>query len=119
MAAIACNPNVVAIRKRWSHHQLNNVLDYVPLADPVRGIYGATPVETMHAFRKGMIEVVTFLILDNVPPSKLAALDALAIRFHKAHRQTIRRTFPATDFSQGITNLTKIFAAEQLGLVFL
>jgi hypothetical protein len=44
-------------------------------------------------------------------------LDALAIRFHKSHRQTIRRTFPATDFSQGITNLTKISAADRLGLV--
>jgi hypothetical protein len=59
------------------------------------------------------------LILDNVPKSKLAALDALAIWFHKSHRQTIRRTFPATDFSQGITNLSKISAAERLGLVFL
>jgi Plavaka transposase len=118
IADIARNPNA-AIRKRWSQHQLNNVFDFVPMADPVRGIYGATPVETMHAFRKGMIEVVTFLVLDNVPPSKLAALDALAIRFHKSHRQTIRKTFPATDFSQGITNLSKISAAERLGLVFL
>ena len=118
IAEVARHPNL-AIRKRWSQHQLNNVFDFVPMADPVRGIYGATPVETMHAFRKGMIEVVTFLVLENVPPSKLAALDALAIRFHNAHRQTIRRTYPATDFSQGITNLTKISAAERLGLVFL
>jgi Plavaka transposase len=118
IAEIARHPQL-ALRKRWSQHQLNNVFDYVPMADPVRGIYGATPVETMHAFRKGMIEVVTFLVLENVPPSKLAALDALAISFHKSHRQTIRRTFPATDFSQGITNLTKISAAERLGLVFL
>jgi hypothetical protein len=109
----------VDIRKRWSQHKLNNVFDYVPMADPLRGIYGSTPVETMHAFRKGMIEMVTFLVLENVPPSKLAALDALAIRFHRTHRQTIRSTFPATDFSQGITNLTKISASERLGLVFL
>ena len=118
MAAIAKHPKA-AIQKQWSQHKLNNVFDYVPLADPIRGIYGATPVETMHAFRKGMIEVVTFMVLDNVPQSKLAALDALAIRFHKSHRQTIRRSYPATDFSQGITNLTKISAAERLGLVFL
>ncbi len=95
------------------------MFDYIPLADPVRGIYGAIPVETMHAFCGGLIVVVTFLILDNIPPSKSAALDALATRFHKSHRQTIRRTFPATDFSQSITNLTKISAAERLGLVFL
>jgi hypothetical protein len=118
ISAIARDPNV-ATRKRWSQHRLHNVFDSIPMADPIRGIYGATPVETMHAFRKGMIEMVTFLILENVPPSQLAALDALAIRFHNTHRQTIRRTFPATDFSQGITNLTKISAAERLGLVFL
>ena len=40
---------------------------HVPLADPIRGIFGATPVETMHAFRKGVIEVVTFLVLNNIP----------------------------------------------------
>ncbi len=118
IASIARNSNQ-ALRKRWSQHRLNNVFDYVPMADPIRGIYGAMPIETMHAFRKGMIEMVTFLILDSVPKSKLAALDALAIRFHKSHRQTIRQTFPATDFSQGITNLSKISAAERLGLVFL
>ena len=85
------------------------------MVDPIRGINGATPIETMRAFRKEMIEMVTFLILDNVPKRKLAALDALAIRFHKSHRQTICRTFPATDFSQGITTLSKISAAERLG----
>jgi hypothetical protein len=118
IASIARNSNQ-ALRKRWSQHRLNNVFDYVPMADPIRGVYGATPIETMHAFCKGMIEMVTFLILDNVPKRKLAALDALAIRFHKLHRQTIRQTFPATDFRQGITNLSKISAAERLGLVFL
>ena len=89
------------------------------MADPDCGIYGTTPIETMHAFCKGIIEMVTFLILDYVPKSKLAALDVLAIRFHKSYRQTIRRMFPATNFSQDITNLSKISAAECLGLVFL
>ncbi|KAI2507626.1 hypothetical protein MHU86_6813 [Fragilaria crotonensis] len=117
ISSIARDLNV-ATRKQWSQHRLNNVFDSIPMADPIRGRYGATPVEIMHAFRKGMIKMVTFLILENVPPSKLAALDALAIRFHNTHRPTIRRTFPATDLSQGITNLTKISTAERLGLVF-
>jgi hypothetical protein len=30
-----------------------------------------------------------------------------------------RKKYPATDFSNGITNLTKISASERLGLVFL
>ena len=106
-------------RTRWSQHRVDNVFNKVPLADPVRGILGATPVETMHAFRKGLIETVTYLVLENVPASKKAALDRLAIHFHKHHRQTHRKSYPSTDFSNGITNLTKISAAERLGLVFL
>ena len=68
-----------ATRKHWSQpHRLETAFNYVPLADPIRGIFGATPNETMHCFRRGMIEVVTFLVLTNVPVSKLAALDRIA-----------------------------------------
>jgi hypothetical protein len=72
-------------RKRWSQHCHDSVYQYVPMADPIRGICGSTPVETMHCFCKGMIEIVTFLVLENVPASKKAALDGLAIHFHKTH----------------------------------
>jgi hypothetical protein len=69
-------------------------------ADPERGIFGATPVETMHAFRKGVIEKVTKLVLESLPASKKAAFDDLAIAFHKSHRQTHRKEYPSTDFSK-------------------
>ena len=118
MAQVASGPNS-ALRTRWSQHQMTNAFDSIPLADPVRGIFGATPVETMHAYRKGIIEKVTFLVLENIPASKKADLDYLAVRFHKTHRQTYRKAYPATDFSNGITNLTRISASERLGLVFL
>jgi hypothetical protein len=118
MARIARSPNE-ALRATWSQHRLDNAFDKLPMADPVvRGIFGALPVETIHAFRKGLIKVVTFLILDNITATDLAALDTLAIEFRKSHCQTIRRTYPVTDFSNGITNLTKISAAGHLGLVF-
>ena len=80
---------------------------------------GATPVKTKHAFRKGLIDHVTFLVLDNVPASRKAALDTLAVQLHQRHRQTYRSTYPATNFSCGVTNLTKVTARERLPLVFL
>ena len=118
MAMIAASDNK-DIRARWSQHAVQNAFQNVVLADHVRGIFGATPVETMHAFRKGLIEHVTFLVLDNVPASRKAALDTLAVQFHQRHRQTYRSRYPATDFSRGVTNLTKVTARERLGLVFL
>jgi hypothetical protein len=118
MHLIACSADT-QLRQRWSQHHLDNAFHHVVFGDPTRGIFGATPVETMHGYQKGMIEVVTFMILDNIPPRQKAALDRLAVQFHKSHRQTHRKTYPATDFSNGITNLTKISAAERVGLVFL
>ena len=106
-------------RKRWSQHKLNNVFFRIPMADPVFGIMGSTPTETMHAFRKGMIEKVTLLVFEKLTAGQKAKLDGLAVDFHKKHPQTYRSTYPATDFSNGITNLTKITANERLGLVFL
>jgi hypothetical protein len=48
----------------------------------------ATPFETMHAYCNGMIEVVNLLVLKNVPATKKATLDAIAVHhFHKTHRQ--------------------------------
>ena len=72
LAQIAVFPNNV-LCQRWSQHALDNAYNHVPLADPIRGIFGATPVETMHAVCKGMIEVVTFLVLHNVPKKQKAA----------------------------------------------
>ena len=118
MHVIAQSENV-ALRQRWSQHYLDNAFRNVTMADPDRGIFGATPVETLHAVRKGLVEMITFVVLDNVPASKKAALDCLALRFHTSHRQTCRSTFPKTTFCNGITNITKISAAERLGLVFL
>ena len=109
----------LTMQQRWSQHALNNAFNYVSFADPDRGIFGANPVETLHAFRKGLVEMVSYVVLENVPVSKKAALDYRALRFHRTHRQTCRSTFPTTSFSNGITNITKISAAERIGLVFI
>ena len=88
MAMIAAS-NDKTIRARWSQHVVLNAFQDVVLADHVRGIFGSTLFETMHAFRKGLIEHVTFLVLDNVPASRKDALDTLAtlaVQFHQQHR---------------------------------
>ena len=122
---LSCNMDWIAqgnnkeLQTRWLQHKLDNTFYHMPLAaDTERGIFGATPVETMHAYRKDIIERVTFLVLDNVPASKKALLDDLAFKFPKSHRQTWLGNFHATDFTNGITYLTKISASECLSLVF-
>ena len=53
------------LRQKWSQHRVDNAFNHV-VADPVRGIMGATPTEIMHVFRNGMIAIVTYLVLENV-----------------------------------------------------
>ena len=84
-----------------------------------KNFFGVTPVETIHAFYKDLIEHVTFLELDNITASRKAALNTLAVQFHQRHRQTYHTRYPASHFSRGVTNLTKVTARKRLGLVFL
>jgi hypothetical protein len=78
------------LQTHWSQHKLENAFNHMPLADPERGMFGATPVETMQAYGKGINEMVAFLVLDHVPASKKALLNNLAFKFHKSHHQTWR-----------------------------
>jgi hypothetical protein len=107
------------MRKKWSQHKLENAFNDVAFADPVRGIFGATPIETLHCIRKGVIEYVTsFVIADDIKERELNLFNALASAFHKSHRQTYRKSFPTTDFSKGIV-ASKLSATERVGLIFL
>ena len=108
-----------ALQKRWSQHRVQNTYYNMPLADPRRGVFGCTPVETMHAVRLGLIAKVTSWILETLTDSQSALLDNVAIDFHKRHFQTYRKSYPGTDFSHGVTNLTRLTASERVGLLFL
>lgn len=116
--AVATSNNP-ALEKAYSTHHHDNAFDRVPMGDPVRGIHGSTPSEPMHCVRKGVIERVAKLLLDNVPQGKKKRLDALATQFHRSHRQTYRANYPSTNFGKGVTNLTKISAGEYVGILFL
>ncbi len=93
-------PDDLAIQQRWSQHGLDNAFQHAEMADPDRGIFGATPVEALHAFRKGWVEMVTHVVIDNVPPSKKAALDRLALRLHNTHREKFSQFIPIHNLLQ-------------------
>ena len=42
----------------------------------------------------------------------------MTLPLYFTNRQTHRKDYPSTDFSNGVTNLTKITASERIGLVF-
>ena len=97
---------------------MDSVFNKIEYADPERGIFGATTIETLYCIRKGVIEYVSMYVVDNITPKRMADFDALAFHFHKSHRQTYMKTYPSTDFSRGVT-ISRITAFERVGLVFL
>jgi hypothetical protein len=42
-------------KKQWSQHKFDIASEHIAFADPERGIFEASPVETMHASRKGVV----------------------------------------------------------------
>jgi len=107
------------IQKRWSQHQVDNAFIHMPLADPQYGIFGATPVDTMHAFRKGIIESTTCYIIDQLSIGQKAMLDHMALDFQKTHAQSCKNEFPMLSLSSSLTGLSKISASERVGFLFL
>ena len=112
IAQIASCPND-ALRQQWSQHALDKAYNHVPLADPIRGIFGAMPVETMHAFCKGVIEVVTFQVLDNVPKRHNAALARpVGSPVSQITSSVISQSLPCYGFLQWNNQFDKDFGCE-------
>jgi hypothetical protein len=102
-----------------SQHQCHNAFSNIEIGDPVYKIFGALPTDPMHSVRKGIMARAMSLIFDCMTPSQKYRLDELSQKFHKHHRQSARKSFPQTDFSNGVTNLSNMTASEECGLVFL
>ena len=90
----------LAIRQRWSQHGLDNAFQHMAMADPDRGIFGATPVETLHAFRKGLVEMVTHIVIDNVPPSKKGSIGPPCLAFSQSPPAKLSQFIPIHNLLQ-------------------
>jgi hypothetical protein len=102
-----------------SQHQCHNAFANIEIGDPVYKIFGAVPTDPMHSVCKGVMAQAMSLIFECMTASQKYRLDELAQNFHKGHRQSARKNFPQTDFSNGVTNLSNMTASEECGLVFL
>jgi hypothetical protein len=102
-----------------SQHQCCNAFANMEIGDPVYKIFGSVPTDPMHSVRKGVMARAMSLIFECMTASQKYRLDELAQTFHRCHRQSARKMFPQTDFSNGVTNLSNMTASEECGLVFL
>ena len=102
----------------WLQQGLDNAFQNVEMADPVNCIFGATSVETLQAaFRKGLVEMVMHVVIDNVLTKRLLG-NALRCALTKPTDKALQY-IPIHDVLQSDKQHFQISGAEYLGRVFL
>ena len=85
--------------------------------DP-RNIWGANPIDLMHAFQSGVLMYLVKMILDNLTPKKQVELDRLVHKLFHALRCHERKNYPRMNFSKGFSKLTLLTSDEWAGKLF-
>ena len=102
-----------------SVHNLPNAFDSLPWSFGSHGILGCLLPDTLHCLSKGPAERMMELTINNLTNRQKAKLDDLAKHYHKTHNQTACKYYPSTDFSRGISQLTRLTANEHIGALFM
>jgi hypothetical protein len=106
-------------RRQLSIYKCDNAFNRIQMGRNPHGIFMCAVVDVMHTIQHGVIMYVLDCFKKGLSAQSLAKLDRLAHIFDKTCRQSIRTSFPRTDFSRGITNLTMVECSEQSGSLFL
>ena len=85
--------------------------------DP-RHIWGATPVDLMHAFQSGILMYVVRMVLDNLATRSQVLLDRLVHKLFHDLRCGEKQDYPRMNFSKGFTKLTMLTSDEWPGKLF-
>ena len=104
------------------HHTLyrvDNAFNRIQMGRNPYGIYMCAVLDVMHSVQHGLEMYSLEGFKGHLNPSKLQMLDRMAIKFDRTCCQSIRSSFPRTDFSRGITNLTMVECSERSGALFL
>ena len=102
---------------KLSSHTVVNAFDGIDFGANPAGIFGATPVDTMHCFLLGIIKYIMKLALDNLTPTKKEALDLSVDTIFVGLRTSEKDDFPRSSFAKGYSNLTQITADEWTGML--
>jgi hypothetical protein len=108
----------VATRTQWSQHQLKNAFNCIDFADPVRGIFGATPVKQCMPLGKVLLKMLQNSFCQKFQLPRKLHLTIWLLLFTNLIG-TFCTAYPKTSWSNGFWNLTNITANKCVGLVFL
>ena len=100
-------------------YRVDNAFNRIQMGQNPHGIFMCAVIDVMHTVQHGIIMYAMEAFKKFLNPTKLQMLDRMAMAFDKTCCQSIRSSFPRTDFARGITNLTAVECSEQSGALFL
>jgi hypothetical protein len=106
-------------RRQLSIYKCDNAFNRIQMGQNPHGIFMCAVVDVMHTIQHGIIMYALDCFKKRLNAQSLAKLDRMAHVFDKTCCQSIRSSFPRTDFSRGITNLTMVECSEHSGALFL
>ena len=100
-------------------YRVDNAFNRIQMGPNPHGIFMCAVIDVMHTVQHGIIMYSLESFKKCLSNKTLQLLDRMAIRFDMTCCQSIRSSYPRTDFSRGITNLTCVECSEQSGSLFL
>jgi hypothetical protein len=100
-------------------YRVDNAFNRIQMGQNPHGIFMCAVVDVMHTVQHGIIMYCLESFKKGLGAETLHMMDVMAITFDETCCQSIRSSFPRTDFSRGITNLTLVECSEQSGTLFL
>jgi hypothetical protein len=85
--------------------------------DP-RNIWGANPIDLMHAYQSGVLMYLVKMVLDTLPPTKQVALDRLVDKLFHNLRCGEKDDYPRLSFAKGFSKLSLLTSDEWAGKLF-
>ena len=100
-------------------YRADNAFNRIQMGKYPHGIFMCAVVDVMHTVQHGIIMYCLESFKKDLGAEILHMLDRMAITFDETCCESIQSSFPRTDFSRGITNLTLVECSEQSGTLFL
>ena len=90
----------------------------IRFGDDPRSIWGACPIDLMHAFQSGIVKYLVKMVVDKLSTKNQTAVDRLVHKLFHNLRSREKNDYPRLTFSKGFTKLTMITSDEWVGKLF-
>ena len=111
--------NKMELEAYSQHYIPNHAFQVIDFGSNIHGIYGATPSDTLHGLKLGVMQHLMQVFVDHLTPMAMRELNKALADTLPFLKQGGNQQFPRLYFPNGITSLANVTAEESVGIVFI